>query len=517
MAGSTFSKFRRKVWPELSIPFYREFRIMLQHQWKPALIFMFLGLLLTVTVHTSFFSFMHHKWGQIEAFQFWARESGGHRIYGRFHFYLVLMLLYELPFLIFYVFSVIQVMWTRKPSPQRARRRIIFGIWLIASLFSLWLPAFWTNVEGDRLWNWAFSPAVDDKYHVSHGFHIWLLIQCLLVVFVTGWIHLNHGRVFHALVDYWTVGSFLAYSYAGEKVPWVLAHIMVPMMISCGLYADRLRLRFFAGSIESAGPGADAEKVSSGSFRHATKPLGGPWHPGRIMIGATWAVACGWTWFVGFRLCFIQPGDAIERHSYASSHSEFHAAMRHLIRECHEKYRGYETTIAYGGQPGWPLVWTLRNFKRAYQFTMNPDPTSVARGTYSPNTPSLNFAGEEPVFVIMDNEMMEHWQPPPQFKPRYEWGKTALRHFWQPLPLDWKAMRKLKLLLHPDSSLSTDQAALKHKARREWMKMLHAYFVRDEQMTANGKWSWPSLGGYNAYFGRLNVASTSPRATDPPS
>lgn len=527
--------FLGRALPNKAVPFYREVRYALTYHWPVILISCLVGLFITVAFHTSFFNYMHHKWGQIEAFQFWQKEHEGHRIKGEFHFHLLLLLIYEMPLLVLFVIACVKQMWAVEPSPFRYLRRALFIAWLIISVIILNLPATWTDVIGDSLWNAKLDPKWDEAIHMTRGFHIWMFIQCLIVVFITGWIHLNKKRVFHALCDYWFIGSFLAYSYAGEKVPWVLAHIVLPMMISCALYIWMIYEKYFvnapsAKAVRAESPegklvaakkskdpkarrGKDEPVSSGGSFWSILlgleKIVGKAWRLifSRHCLTAIALVSVAWTAYVWTLLVFVQPGSPIERHTYASSHTEFHAAIREVIAQCEENYSGMDTPIIFGGEPGFPLNWYLRDFKSKHQFS----------GTgINPNGPKLMLPVQnppgtmaEPVFVIMDNVMFEKSVPGPLFKDRYAWlPPVRFRHYWQPIPLKWDKMKKIGLLFRSEASLTNDPVKLMDKQTfvKEWQKFLIGYIVRDEELSREGgTYEWLYLGGFNVYFGRLRA------------
>jgi len=252
----------------------------------------------------------------------------------------------------------------------------------------------------------------------------------------------------------------------------------------------------------------------------------------RVTILILAAVGLGWTFWTCILLCFIQPGSPIERLTYASSHTRFHGAMRYLMRECEENYQGVNTPIAFGGQVSWPLHWTFRNYKNILEFSVNEKGKS-----FTPNEDRLTVRLREDTtrlvecqFVIIDNDMKDNWTPRPVFRDRYEWGRVAFRHYWTPEPLKWDLMKRVWLLLGEDSksmerdvkelreAKQTDKAkALQEKldCRKEWKKFLTAYFIRDEELTKNGKpLEWRSIDGFYAYIGRLKSESeASPTAT----
>ena len=69
-------------------------------------------------------------------------------------------------------------------------------------------------------------------------------------------------------------------------------------------------------------------------------------------------------------------------------------------------------------------------------------------------------------------------------------------------------MKKVHLLLVPESRLNSTRARERRICRKEWITLYRAVFGRsdDEQ-----EYRWDHLGGYDAYIGRLKVSQPGPR------
>jgi uncharacterized protein (TIGR03663 family) len=453
-----------------------------------------LGILLAVNIilllYTSFWKFPAEKDGLFTAIHYWLEENKKQRIGGQFHFHLLHMAIYELPFLVFWVVCVVKQMWPRTRGesfhwpPDLFLRRGLFFTWLAVSLFTLIVP---TGLNGTPLWRRSLTPWWEERAHMQMVFHVWLFIQVALVICIVGWNHLNRGRAFHAWVDYWAAGSFIGYSYAGEKVPWVGLHIVIPMLISCGLYAEMARRRWlglpFEGEIETS-PRA-SRKPRSKKQRRAVgdpaDPLFERWRriwaiASRVGLSTFAIVGIVWTVRLTTLLNFKNAGQAIERHTYAASHQEFYDEMRAVIAEAHERHNGFNTTFHHAGQVGWPLTWTFRNYPR-----------------------SQTGLTARPKFIIVDNET---WNTLRVDKSLYDWKRVKFRHYWQPRQLDWDAMKRIGLLLRDPNDLDPESLRIREIGRREWIAFYRAMspaYRNDEER----EYRWDHLGGYDAYVGRL--------------
>ena len=92
------------------------------------------------------------------------------------------------------------------------------------------------------------------------------------------------------------------------------------------------------------------------------------------------------------------------------------------------------------------------------------------------------------------------WSPPP-YKDRYDWELFRFRYYWQPQPLNWKAMLRFWLPLVPEENLDSEQKQQAETFKNEWGKLWTSMLLRDEEI--QGPYRWESLGGIDIYIGRL--------------
>lgn len=414
-----------------------------------------LASLLVVAFYTSFFRYTAHWDGVWEALQYWAGEHTKHRIEGPYHFYLIHLAIYELPFLLFWIGALLHQFWTpANGAPYPPALRLLRWGWAAISLIALFV-----------FWNVPLPAAFDAWAHMTLGLHVWMAAQLVLLVSVAAWKQVSRGRNLAAFADVWTGASLVIYSYAGEKVPWVTAHIALPMILACAIHADSL-LSYFA-----AAPSPAARRL-----RWVAAPAAG--------------LGLGWLLWLSLFVAFVNSGNPIERHTYASSHPQFHAAVREIVDEALNSPMGYDTRIAFVGEVAWPLWWYLRGFEL--------------------KTPEV-LPGTDPPYIILDEYA---YDAAPDYLERYNWKRVRFRHYWQPRPLDWRAMRRLDLLVRPASSLATEEADLRDRARNEWLKLAKATFLRDENI--QGPTRWDELGGLDAWVGRLKSEYRRPPLELPP-
>lgn len=406
-----------------------------------------LGAFVVIALYSSFFHYPAHWDGVAEALRYWAGEHRKHRIEGPYHFYLIHLAIYELPLLVFWLAVLVRNFWRlASDAPHRPLVRAAQLAWIAGGVITLCL-----------YWRAPLPKAFDDLAHMTLGFHPWLAAQLVLGVSVACWKHLNGNKPFHAFADCWTGASFVIYSYAGEKVPWVTAHIALPLCLACALHAEDL--------LKALARRADA---SAATPRLALLRIAG--------VSAA-ALAFASMLALSLFLAFVNNGNPIERHTYASSHPEFHRAVGELVEEAIESPMGFDSRIAFKGEVAWPLWWTLRHFEL--------------------KTPEV-YPGTFPPFVILDEyEYMNR----PEWLADYDWKRVRFRHYWQPRPLDIDAMLRVDLLLRSEDALDASRREFRRQLRNEWLKFLKAVFLREEDI--EGPTRWNELGGLDAYIGRL--------------
>jgi uncharacterized protein (TIGR03663 family) len=423
------------------VPILQGLRRALTRHWSASLFGLVLASALVVTLYTSFFHYPRHWDGVVKALIYWTAEHRSHRIDGPYHFYLIHLAIYELPFLIFWAAFLAREAWRRESSDaaSRAGRLLRWG-WLALSLVTLVL-----------YWDTRLPPFFERFAHMTLGLHPWMAVQLVVVVGAASWNHVERGHYFHAFADTWTGASLVIYSYAGEKVPWVTAHIVLPMLLSAALYADDLLREWEAP--DTARPGT-----------------------GRWIASATAAAGLGWLVWLSLFVNFVNAGNPIERHSYAGAHPQFQTAVDRVIDEALNGPMGYDTRIAFEGELAWPMWWHLRRFD--------------FKTPRLPESPGPSFLIADELVYRERGVMLEG----------YEWERVRFRHYWQPLPLDWRAMRRIDLLL-PLTNRGAESNANREHARNEWLKLLKATFLREEDVV--GPTRWEHLGGLDAYVGRL--------------
>ncbi|HUU75606.1 MAG TPA: flippase activity-associated protein Agl23 [Methanoregulaceae archaeon] len=160
--------------------------------WKRDLV---LGLLVTLGIMVLFYSsFGDHfeiiATGWINAYNHWVGMHGMCRICGPWFFYIILFLLYEVPIFLLAIFGTVQFLDRHNPFPA------------------------WIEGAKKRL-NRKKVEIPDIETHIHYRENV-------------PW---NKKEVFFLFCIYWMVVAIAAYAYIGEKVPWLVIHSLLPMIL----------------------------------------------------------------------------------------------------------------------------------------------------------------------------------------------------------------------------------------------------------------------------------------------
>lgn len=180
-----------------------------------------------------------------DTWDYWKGQHEMHRIEGPIHYYLPILLTYELPLLLAIGAGLV---WD---ASLRRARAAVYGGGMVLWLF-IW--AVWRTICYKDFWQFdqLRNPLLLDLPHgmqaVMKFLHIEpnlsMLILGLLIVPLLAWsiLALLEHRLLAAWMGWWAACSLFQYSSAGEKVPWLVVHIILPLYMMLGwLWAPRLR------------------------------------------------------------------------------------------------------------------------------------------------------------------------------------------------------------------------------------------------------------------------------------
>ncbi len=403
-----------------------------------------------------------------ETFSYWLGQHAQHRIQGPFHYYLVILLIYELP-------AVLMIFggWLCALGRSRPGRMIALPLLAAATLAALWY------FNGPEWKQFMTSPALDaagkqlaatgkdflyKKLHISGGAHIWLIFFLSFSCVWLTWQALHRGQIFHAWLIWWTVTSFGAYSYAGEKVPWVVVHVALPCILLASSYAEKLwyapwmRRRpavflalaalFFAWN---------AKGMINANFRHADD--------------------------IRERIVYGHFSQDIRAHAKAiQAYTERATIRTDWMRNHNNRKLTKQVRVAVKSDAAvWPLHWYLRDID--YNWT--------------PSEQDLKTAHTQYEFVFLDPTQLTKY---PEIKEQYRIYEGRGTCFWVPQLPDMKRLRDVWLFAIPPHYLrqDADKTARSKAAAEEWAK-LKKYYLWRHTFEYPGQ-PYPSVSSVNYYF-----------------
>lgn len=311
---------------------------------------------------------------------YWWDQHKLHRIKGPFHYYLPIIFLYELP-----VVCIVLIGWIRDLLPQRKRsgRRTFnhFAAYVLIQAIALVLYKLGVHIAHQRGYSldWGY---IDRKFHLTGPGHFYLILSYVqLLTYLTGLLFVRGLRV-EAFLVFWTVTSLFAYSYAGEKVPWLTVHTVGPLCLLAGLYIGRW----------------------SESFRR--------WGPVLRWSAVTLICLAGLYQFrTQVLLNFVHPWSPAERLVYNHTSPDIEYALRRIDDVAQRTYLGNQLPLFVRGEMEWPLYWYLRDWPNATPPT-DETPEETTRPVVLVNWESSNIDNLEKNYTIERLKIREWWEPP---------------------------------------------------------------------------------------------------------
>lgn len=355
---------------------------------------------------------------------YWWDQHKLHRIKGPFHYYLPILFLYELPVLLL-VFAGWWRMAFRKKEGETGNGSIVnvnrfLGsrvLHLAVLLGMQGLLAVVLMVWGGKI-DWAY---MDVKFHVTHAAHLFLALFYVQMLTIVVPIMFFKGYRVEAFVSYWAITALFAYSYAGEKVPWLTVHVVGPLTILGGFELAKIFFR----------------RNSYGKCK-------------RIALGI--AIILGLIYQVRNQhlLQFVHPWSPVERLVYNHTTPDLQDALAQIEIVEKEGNFGKQLPIYMEGEMGWPLHWYLRAYTN-----ITPSPNETADNTTRP-------------IVMVD----WHQAGNENLSQNYDIQRMKVREWWEPPMLDFGKLSDIWRVLTPRESqgagLNGTQTA---GARNEWRKL----------------------------------------------
>lgn len=324
------------------------------------------GLLLVIFYLLFYTTFLTNPPGWkavIVGARYWWAQHQKQRIGDVFTYYLPLLLSYEFIATAVVTTGIIYLL------TKRSRLHLLLGGWIAISiplyLFARQMSSF--------LKRYHFIP--------SDMVVFWTI---LFLGFLTTHYFWKKGKNLPAFYCYWTITSFLIYSSLGEKVPWLLLHILLPLILLAGYFLGEL------WKIKSA----------------LKKPILG------ILILLSLI-----TVYLNANLNFYNDAPRNKNpHRELLVYVQTTYDIKELVNEIQQIARNMggekNLSITIQGEATWPLAWYLREYPVNYVSSLT---------TF-----------DSPVIIA---DWGNHTQLEKQLTPYYDWKRLQLRGWWVP---QWK-------------------------------------------------------------------------------
>ena len=297
---------------------------------------------------------------------------------------------------------------------------------------------------------------------------------------------------------WWGVGAWLAYSYAGEKMPWLTTHITQPMAFMGGWWGahflgriDWKRVRetqswwllalfpsavlivlSLLGSLPSGGRSVD-ELARTVRFIFAVGLLGGVCYlvwlalqrvSWRLVLRLTAATAIAILLLLTVRfshlLTYVNYDMATEYLVYAHAAPDVKRALKEIETISERTVGEREIKVSYDDDVAWPMTWYMRFFPNHIFYGANP--TSDAMSAPVILVGKKNYEKVEP-YVARDYVSRNYrlvWWPEESYKGEWDGEKSqglTLNQIWGALTDPDRRARLWQIFFfrhHPDRTLT---------------------------------------------------------------
>lgn len=224
-------------------------------------------------------------------------------------------------------------------------------------------------------------------------------------------------RLFLPFVFVWMIGAWVGFSYAGEKMPWLMVYLALPMIVLSGKFlgewldtfdwraviAERQWLAglLLAVAIVAAGWAiGNLEKSFSGLQLDSLVAFSG-WFSALIVLAiavlALWRMSPRPGWRVMLRLAgligvmalavltirtgwiwnYINYDSALEHGVYAHAGPGVKEVMRQIDELSQRTTGGKLIKVAFDADASWPFYWYLRDYPNKFQMSNTPSRTDL--------------------------------------------------------------------------------------------------------------------------------------------
>ncbi len=315
-----------------------------------------------------------------DAVHYWSGQNKEHRLYGEFHYYLLRLLLYE-PLGVFVVFPVALVVLIKyfKKTPVQ----LVFAVGITLGFFALIAGSFFIGIDSDS----GEQLPLGKMLHMSRPWHL-AMAACVAWFTLSATVFLiTRHRVFGAWLCWWAGFSFLEYNYAGEKVPWIAVHIVLPMLMMTGYL------------------------IGNAWQRLAAKNKAQLWRTALVCSFGLYLIA---NLAQGYRLCFQNNTNPAELLVYNHTQYPFRDIALEMRSLAESTPPDASPRVMMQGEGVWPMQWYLRGTNHLFSgdtylpVEINNVQMLICSDAYLEQFPELRDD-----FMFEDISFRRHWFPDP--------------------------------------------------------------------------------------------------------
>lgn len=292
-----------------------------------------------------------------------------------------------------------------------------------------------------------------------------------------------------ALISFWTISGLIAYSYAGEKMPWLTVHVTLPMILlaawALGHVIETIDWKAFRSQrgpqiVLLLGILVLSLVTCFGLLFSPTPPLRGNSQPvlfstGAFVVALFVAILCVWGlsrllkgWQRGqpgrlaVLVVFSLLGVLTARTAFMASYINYDRPLEYLVyahmstgvKEALAQIEdlslrttdGLNLKVAYDNETSYPYWWYLRDYPNTLGFGANP--TFELKDYPAILVGDANYSKIEP--IVKDDyfyfDYIRIWWPNENYK-RVNWGQieNELKADWAAHPDPLKAQHKMNI------------------------------------------------------------------------
>ena len=306
---------------------------------------------------------------------------------------------------------------------------LFFSLLLLASV--LFLPRVGLTSEGCTISSFClsqwmpgglseFADKLAHLLHIAHTRHFLQIVAVAILGAVAVVASVGSGRRLDAFLWWWATGAIGIYSYVGEKVPWLLIYILLPLVVLAGLEIGR--------SLQPESLWIDSMQIPrSPVLRQTLFAWESIWRQrvGRWLAGLTIVLLCfaGWK---AIRISFLQPANPEERLVFTQTTPKVREIRQRWLRE--SENQGKTPRITMYGDSTWPIAWYVHDFP-GHDFIKPADGKAAeAFDAFFLDGGEVDFARKEFTAFDVYRIPLRHWwvpRPNPTFSEILEYFLTS--------------------------------------------------------------------------------------------